>query len=67
MILGAGGREEGQEIRRGSIRNQEGCERGTEGQEMEQKYVAVGDEELGIVIGRSQTPEKCQASRTQQG
>jgi hypothetical protein len=39
------------------------CERGTEGQEIKQKYVS-GDEELGIATGGFQIPGKCEAPRT---
>jgi hypothetical protein len=35
-----------------------GPERNTEGQETEQKYVAVGDEELVVATRKSQMPGK---------
>jgi hypothetical protein len=41
-----------------------GRDRSIEGQEIEQKYVAVGDRELGIATRKSQTPEKLEAPRT---
>ena len=59
-----GGRKEREEMG-GSIRNWRRCERGTEGQEIKQKYVAGGDKELGIDTGGSQTPGKRESPRTQ--
>ena len=39
----------------------------TEGQEVEQKCVAVGDGDLGLATRKSQIPGKQEAPRTQQG
>ena len=50
----------------GSIRNWRRYERGTEGQEIEQKYIEV-DEEVGIRTGEFQKPGKCEAPGIQQG
>jgi hypothetical protein len=39
----------------------------TEGQEIEQRYVAMGDGELGVATRKSQMIGKQEAPRTQQG
>jgi hypothetical protein len=39
----------------------------TEGQEIEQRYVAMGDGELGLATRKSQMPGKQEALRTSQG
>jgi hypothetical protein len=44
-------------------RRQERC---TQGQEIEQRCVAMGDGELGIATRKSQMPGKQEAPRTQQ-
>ena len=64
-----GGGEEGEENRglRGRIRYGKRQERSTESQEIEQKYVAVGDGELGVATRKSQMPEKQEVPRAQQG
>jgi hypothetical protein len=41
--------------------------RSTEGQEIEQRCVVVGDEELGIATRKSQIPGKQEAPRTHLG
>ena len=61
-----GGREEGEEIRR-QYHVLEGAERGTYGQKVQSKYIAVVDEELGIATGESQTPGMPEAPKTQLG
>jgi hypothetical protein len=58
------GREKGVEGKRGRIRYRKGQERNTEGQEIEQKYVAVGDGKLGVAIRKSQSPGKQEVPRT---
>jgi hypothetical protein len=52
-----GGREE-KKKGGGRIRYGEGQERSTGCQETEEKYVAVGDGELGVATRKSQMPEK---------
>jgi hypothetical protein len=39
----------------------------TEGQEFEQRYVAMGDEELGVATRKSQMPGKQEPLKTPQG
>ena len=39
----------------------------TEGQEIEQRCVAMGDGELGVATRKSQTPGKQETPRTQRG
>jgi hypothetical protein len=39
----------------------------TGGQDIEQRYVVVGNGELGVATRNSQLPEKEEAPRTQQG
>ena len=60
-----GGRKEveGEEV--GRIRYGRRWERCTEGQEIEQRYVAMGDGELGLATRKSQMPGKQEAPRTQ--
>ena len=64
MIVGGGrrgepGKDKGEGGNKGdSIRNWKRCERGTEGLEIEEKYVAGADENLEIVTRGSQTPGK---------
>jgi hypothetical protein len=41
--------------------------RSTEGQEFEQRCVAVGDGELGVATRKTQMPGKQEVPRTQQG
>jgi hypothetical protein len=41
--------------------------RSKEGQEIEQRCVAMGDGELGLATRKSQTPRKQEAPRTQWG
>ena len=49
----------------GKIRYWRDQKRSTKDQEIESKYIAVGDEELGVTTGGSQTPGKQEAPRTQ--
>ena len=62
-----GGREEGEGEKRGRIRYGRRWRRCTEGQEIEQRCVAMGDGELGIATRKSQMPGKQEAPRTQWG
>ena len=55
-----GGREEGEEIRR-QYHVLEGAERGTYGQKVQSKYIAVGDGEIGVAIKKSHMTEKQEA------
>ena len=57
------GREEGERKRRGRIRYGRRW-RCTEGQEIEQRYVVVGDGELGVATRKSQMLGKQEPSRT---
>ena len=43
------------------------CGRSTEGQEIEQRCVAMGDGELGVATRKSQMPGKQEPPRTPQG
>ena len=61
-----GGREEG-EGERGRIRYGKRWRRCTEGQEIEQRCVAMGDEDLRVATSKSQMPGKQDAPRTQWG
>ena len=56
------GREKGNRIRCGR-----GWRRSTEGQEIEQRCVAVGDGELGVATRKSQMPGKQEVPRIQRG
>ena len=56
------GREKGNRIRCGRRWG-----RSTEGQEIEQRCVAVGDGELGVATRKSQIPGKQEPPRTQRG
>ena len=47
------------------IRHWKGHERSSEGQEIKEKYVAVGLGKLGVATRKSQTPGKQEAPRTQ--
>jgi hypothetical protein len=58
-------REE-REVKRGRIRYRRRW-RCTEGQEIEQSCVAVGDGKLGVAKIKSQTPRKYEPPRTPQG
>ena len=60
------GREEG-EGERGRIRYGKRWRRCTEGQEIEQRCVAMGDEELGVATRKFQMPGKQEPPRTLQG
>ena len=51
-----GGREEGEGEKRGRIRCGRRWRRCTEGQEIEQKCVAMGDRELDVSTKKSQLP-----------
>ena len=62
-----GGREGGEEKKRGRIRYGRRWRRCTEGQEIEQSYVAVGDRELGVANRKSQIPGKQEPPRTPWG
>ena len=62
---GPGREREGGVKKGGRIRYGKRQERSTEGQEIEQKYVAVGDGELGVATRKSQTPGKQEVNRTQ--
>jgi len=61
MDLAERGGERGR-IRYG--RRWNGC---TKGQEIEQRYVAIRNEELGLATRKSQMPGKQEAPRTPQG
>jgi hypothetical protein len=56
------GRKRGREGRGGRRQG-----RSTEGQEFEQKYIAVGEEELGVATRKSQMPRTQEVPKTQQG
>jgi hypothetical protein len=55
-----GGRKEGEGEKRGKIRYGRRC---TEGQEIEQRCVAMGCGELRVATRKSQTPEKQEPPR----
>jgi hypothetical protein len=61
-----GGREKERE-NGGRIRYKKRWERSTEGQNIEQKYVAVEDGKLGVATRKSQMPGKQEVPRTQLG
>jgi hypothetical protein len=52
--------------KRGKIRYERRWRRCTEGQEIEQRCIAMGDGKLGVATSKSQMPGKSQAPRTQQ-
>jgi hypothetical protein len=62
-----GGREEMEGKGVGRIRYGKRHERSTEGQEIEQKYLAVCGGELGTATTKYQMPRKQEVSRTQRG
>ena len=62
-----GGREEGEGNKRGRIKYGRRWRRCTEGQEIEQRCVAMGDGELGVATRKSQMPGTQEIPRTQQG
>jgi hypothetical protein len=62
-----GGREEGEVKKRRRIRYRRRWRRCTEGQEIEQRSVAMGNGELGIATRKSQMPGKQEPSRTPRG
>ena len=62
-----GEREEGEEKKRGRIRYGRRWRRCTEGQEIEQRCVAMGDGELGVATRKSQMPGKQEPPRTPWG
>ena len=62
-----GGREEGEGKKRGRIRYGRRWRRCTEGQEIEQRCVAMGDGELGVATRKSQMPGKQEPPRTPWG
>jgi hypothetical protein len=53
-----GGREEGEEKKKGRIRYGRRWMRCTEGQEIEQRSVAMGDGEMVVATRKSQMPGK---------
>ena len=59
-----GRREEGEEKKRSRIRYERRWRRRTEGQEIEQRCVLMGDEELVVATIKSQMPEKQEPPRT---
>jgi hypothetical protein len=59
------GREDGEGEKGGRIGRR--WRRCTEGQEIEQTYVAMGNEELGVATRKSQMPGKQKPPRTPQG
>ena len=61
-----GGREKERE-NGGRIRYKKRWERSTEGQNIEQKYVAVEDGKLGVATKKSQMPETQEVSWTKPG
>jgi hypothetical protein len=62
-----GGREEGEGEKRERIRFGRRWRRCTEGQEIEQKCVAMGDGELGVATRKSQMPGMQEPLRIPQG
>ena len=60
------GREEGERKRRGRIRYGRRWRKYTEGQEIEQRCVAMGDGEVGVAIRKFQMPGKQEPPRTPQ-
>jgi hypothetical protein len=62
-----GGREEEEGKKKGRIRYGRRWRRCTEGQEIEQRCVAMRDRELEVVPRKSQMPGKQESPRTQQG
>ena len=62
-----GGREEEEGKKRGRIRYGRRWRRCTEGQEIEQRCVAMGDGELGVATRKSQMPGKQEPPRTPWG
>ena len=62
-----GGRQAGERKKRGRIRYGRRWRRCTEGQEIEQRCVAMGDGELGVATRKSQMPGKQEPPRTPQG
>jgi len=69
IITGGSGRDSGGGGRRRTGSGVGGDMGGgsSEGQEIEQRHVAAGDEELGIATRKSQMPGKQESPRTQQG
>ena len=59
------GREEGEGKKRGRIRYWRKWRRCTEGQEIEQRCIAIGDGELAIATRKSQMPGKLEPPRIQ--
>ena len=57
-----GGREEGEGKKRGRIRYGRRWRRCTEGQEIEQRCVAMGDGELGVATRKVPDARKARAS-----
>jgi hypothetical protein len=57
-----GGKKEGDRIKCGRRQG-----RSTEGQEFEQRYIAVGDGELGVATRKTQMPGNQEVHRTQKG
>ena len=64
---GLGRKRRGGGEKRSRIRYGRRWRRCTEGQEIEQRCVAMGDGELGVATRKSQMPEKQEAPRTQWG
>jgi hypothetical protein len=62
-----GGREEGEEEKESRIRYERRWEWYTQGQEFEERCVAMGDGELGVATRKSQMPGKQEVPRTPQG
>ena len=61
------GREDREGKKRGRIRYGRRWRRCTEGQEIEQRCVAMGDGELGVATRKSQMPGKQEPPRTPWG
>jgi hypothetical protein len=64
---GLGGGEEGEGKKRRRSRYGKRWRRCTEGQEIEQRCVSMGDEELGVATRKSQMPGKQEPPRTPWG
>jgi hypothetical protein len=62
---GLGRKKERREEREGRIRYGRRLGRCTEGQDIEQRLVAMGNGQLGLAKGKSQMPGKHKAPRTQ--
>jgi hypothetical protein len=49
------------------VRGNRGVESGMGGEEIEQRYIAMGDEELGVATKKFQMPEKQEPPKTPHG